>query len=345
MSIGTSARAASRRPGTTDRHASSVGIDDPRRRVAERAPGQVDRRFGEAGGRRRAGRAGGGGVGHCRRCSHGHVATGEAARGAGGSVRRHIASERRGDADDRALDRRQRPSSRFPIYTRANVGEVFPDPVTPLTADVGIPRAESGWRDAWERIGAFDHDEFDPNELGQLGIIGGYCYLNVSMTRIFGERTPGLSWQMIDEQLFGAQPGIPPYEEEPGDIRPDLSEKLGATFGWVLTTPELPELLESQAATKALRADRPDLGDAVRRGARQAARRPLGLALPPAVRAAHLRHVPRHGAGRHAGGDLRRGGQAGGDPRPPRRAGRRRLGRAVVRPVGARAASWPATPT
>ena len=26
-------------------------------------------------------------------------------------------------------------SERFPIYTRANVGEVFPDPVTPLTLE------------------------------------------------------------------------------------------------------------------------------------------------------------------------------------------------------------------
>ena len=28
-------------------------------------------------------------------------------------------------------------SARFPIYTRANVGEVFPDPVTPLTSSTG----------------------------------------------------------------------------------------------------------------------------------------------------------------------------------------------------------------
>jgi pyruvate,water dikinase len=66
---------------------------------------------------------------------------------------------------------------------------------------------------------------------------------------------------MMDEQLFGALPGIPPYSEQPGDVRPDLSEKIGATFGWALTVTELPELLESQAATKALRADRPDLGE------------------------------------------------------------------------------------
>ena len=51
-------------------------------------------------------------------------------------------------------------SERFPIYTRANVGEVFPDPVTPLTSDTALFLAELGWRDAWERMGAFDLDEF-----------------------------------------------------------------------------------------------------------------------------------------------------------------------------------------
>ncbi len=40
-------------------------------------------------------------------------------------------------------------SARFPIYTRANVGEVFPDPVTPLTSDTALWLAELGWRDAW----------------------------------------------------------------------------------------------------------------------------------------------------------------------------------------------------
>ena len=51
-------------------------------------------------------------------------------------------------------------SARFPIYTRANVGEVFPDPVTPLTFDSGLWLAELGWRDAWARMGAFEAEEF-----------------------------------------------------------------------------------------------------------------------------------------------------------------------------------------
>src|SRR4051794_27524118 len=60
-------------------------------------------------------------------------------------------------------------SERFPIYTRANVGEVFPDPVTPLTSDTALWGAELGWRDGWVRIGAFDEDEFPADQFCQLG--------------------------------------------------------------------------------------------------------------------------------------------------------------------------------
>jgi len=155
-------------------------------------------------------------------------------------------------------------SERFPIYTRANVGEVFPDPVTPLTSSSALFEAELGWRDAWVRMGAFDADEFPAGDFCQLGVLGGYCYLNASLIRLFGERAPGLSWQTMDEQFFGAQPGIPPYEQMPGDERPDLSEKIAATFGWVFGQQQLSDLTELTAdreLTKSLRDHRPDLAD------------------------------------------------------------------------------------
>jgi pyruvate,water dikinase len=153
-------------------------------------------------------------------------------------------------------------SERFPIYTRANVGEVFPDPVTPLASDTALYIAELGWRDAWVRMGAFDADEFPEEEFCQLGVAGGYCYLNASLIRLFGERAPGLSWQAMDDQFFGAQPGIPPYEEAPGDVRLDLTEKIGTTFAWVFgqhKLDDLTELTEDRIETKALRDTRPDL--------------------------------------------------------------------------------------
>jgi pyruvate,water dikinase len=65
----------------------------------------------------------------------------------------------------------------------------------------------------------------------------------------------------MDETFFGVMPGIPPYEEQPGDVRPDLSEKIGATFGWVFaqgSLSDLTELTDHRNETIALRANRPD---------------------------------------------------------------------------------------
>ena len=152
------------------------------------------------------------------------------------------------------------PSRRYPIYTRGNVGEVFPDPVTPFSATFAItPYSEPGWRDALVRTGVFTEDEFDPDHNEIIGIFGGYCYLNVSVNRISGVRVPGMTPEMIDLALFGSQPGIPPYEPVPGD---EDDERTDAAFDWliwIMTATELPELAEEERLTRALRDERPDV--------------------------------------------------------------------------------------
>ena len=152
-------------------------------------------------------------------------------------------------------------SERFPLYTRANVGEVFPDPVAPLTRSTYLWESELAWREAYVRMGAFELAEFPDDEFCILGVAGGYCYLNASVMRLFGERAPGMSWEVIDEQFFGAQPGIPDYEVQPGDVRADLSAKLEETIGWVFTQTHvdgLERLTDQRNRTVELRAQRPD---------------------------------------------------------------------------------------
>lgn len=150
------------------------------------------------------------------------------------------------------------PSTRYPIYTRGNVGEVFPDPVAPLSATLAItPYSEPGWRDALVRAGVFTADEFDPDNNEIIGIFGGYCYLNVSITRIMAVRIPGMTPEMIDLALFGAQPGVPPYAPQPGD---DDEARATAAFEWliwIMTATDLPELREAEEMTKRLRDERP----------------------------------------------------------------------------------------
>lgn len=152
------------------------------------------------------------------------------------------------------------PSKRYPLWTRANVGEVFPDPVAPLTFSLAMrTEVEGAWRDALVKMGTFTHDEFSPDDMETLGVFGGYCYLNASVTRILGERGPGLSAQMMDDLFFGAQPGIPPYEVAPGDQDEERTAAIGEVFQWAMTTPTLDLPKEAAAVVDGLRAARPNL--------------------------------------------------------------------------------------
>jgi len=152
------------------------------------------------------------------------------------------------------------PSKRYPLWTRANVGEVFPDPVSPLTFSLAMPTSvEGGWRDALVQMGAFTHDEFSPDNMETLGVFGGYCYLNAAVTRILGERGPGLTAQAMDDLFFGVQPGVPPYEVAPGDQNEERTAAIGATFQWAFGVEELEAPAASEQLVAGLKAARPNL--------------------------------------------------------------------------------------
>ncbi len=155
-------------------------------------------------------------------------------------------------------------SEEWDFYTRANVGEVFPDPVAPLSFfyfqnENGLGGSEMGFRNAYYRIGVMTPDELPDDECVFLGVTGGYAYLNASALRMLGHRAPGMTAQDIDDSFFGDAPGVPEFVVKPGFDRPDLTEKIGETFGWVLTTPSLPDVLAQEELVNGLRVARPDL--------------------------------------------------------------------------------------
>ena len=151
------------------------------------------------------------------------------------------------------------PSARYTLWTRGNVGEVFPWPVTPATWSLGVIQAsEPGWRDALDRFGAFDVGEFSPDNTEIIGCFGGYCYLNASVSRIFGVRTPGVTPEQMDYSLWGEMPGVPPYVPHDGDDDPSKTERIQATLNWIFTTTELPDLEADRQAMADRRANRPD---------------------------------------------------------------------------------------
>ncbi|MEX0874421.1 MAG: PEP-utilizing enzyme [Actinomycetota bacterium] len=108
------------------------------------------------------------------------------------------------------------PDQQFPLYTRGNIGEVFPTAVTPLTRTLFTPRLERGWRRLWTR----DLPVIDPSdhEFRILGFFGSYAYLNLSLIRRAADLSPGTSPEEIDHQFFAIGVKLPSHEPpaEPG---------------------------------------------------------------------------------------------------------------------------------
>ena len=156
------------------------------------------------------------------------------------------------------------PSEKYSIYTRANAGEVMPDPVSPLSSTMGLVSAgDLGWRDAYVKAGSFFYDEFDPDRPDTVGVFGGYLYLNMSMTRIYGLRTPGLSPEIVDFQYFGDMPGITPYADEarPDDENELATQLLQKYLDELFTRDDLPELRADRDQVDRLIARRPDFAE------------------------------------------------------------------------------------
>lgn len=120
------------------------------------------------------------------------------------------------------------PSARWPIYTRGNVGEVYPDVVLPLEWDLAGLASENGWRRGAESIGFATRSDYGDGDFVVIGVFGGYTYFNASFIRLLGVRTPGLAVNVIDTQFLG-EADVPAYRPRSGD------RNLGATFKVIRT--------------------------------------------------------------------------------------------------------------
>lgn len=149
------------------------------------------------------------------------------------------------------------PSDRYPVYTRANAGEVLPNPASPLgwttVWDHGV---NLGWRDAQISVGTCEPHEVTVDEV--VGCFGGYLYINASLARLFGVRGPNLSVDLIDFTYFGEHPDVPPYQPQDWHESAENTAKVGAWMADVLGN-DLGVLLDDQAEARALRSNRPDL--------------------------------------------------------------------------------------
>ncbi len=146
------------------------------------------------------------------------------------------------DAFEKIWETDNAPSRKWPLYTRGNVGEVFPEVVLPFTWDLIGKAAEDGWRQAFVKMGLVADGDFpDDEDMIILSVFGGYCYINASYVRILGVRAPGGKVENIDTMFFG-ESDAPAYEARDGDKNFRASLLVGKTLLRLLSTKELPAM-------------------------------------------------------------------------------------------------------
>ncbi len=151
-----------------------------------------------------------------------------------------------------------RASTRWPIYTRGNVGEVYPEVVLPLEWEIAGAASEQGWRHGAQEVGFVTADDYGPGDLVLLGVFGGYAYFNASLMRLLGVRTPGLAVDVIDTQFLG-DADVPAYRRRPGDRNLSASFKVVRTAIGTMRATSVPLLDEMRIKVDAYRAAAPPM--------------------------------------------------------------------------------------
>jgi pyruvate,water dikinase len=153
--------------------------------------------------------------------------------------------------------------SELPVWTRALVGEMLPEVVSPLGWSlVWEDCGALGWRDAMVRRMGFDEDEFSDEKPETIGLIGGYGYLNASHLRVWADRSPDLSVDHIDRILVNNGSPLPSHDRM-GWHNPDAVAEamLGQWYRWVMESRNQIELDKGHADSLECRNGRPVFSD------------------------------------------------------------------------------------
>lgn len=111
------------------------------------------------------------------------------------------------------------PIDEFPLYTRANIGEVIPGIISPLNASAGGTALDRGFVILGQMLGLWDPflDQMPPEVArgegaAYVGVFYGKAYLNLSLLTMGAELLPGSSSAALEEQYLGGvrHPGAAP---------------------------------------------------------------------------------------------------------------------------------------
>jgi rifampicin phosphotransferase len=115
------------------------------------------------------------------------------------------------------------PLADYPVYTRANIGEVIPGVISPLNASLGARTLDAGFMLLGKMLGMWDPflDQLPAGvatgeEPAYVGVFYGRAYLNLSLLTLGAALLPGTSAATLEEQYLG---GV----RNPGEPRPALT--------------------------------------------------------------------------------------------------------------------------
>ncbi len=156
------------------------------------------------------------------------------------------------------------PDRTATIWCRGNVGEVFPHVMTPLSFSLyvgAIARGQASAVREWGMVTAKQYAEFDPAEAWGTGVFGGYLYGNVTLSRTAVARSPGLTIELIDEQMFGLS-DAPPHHRGKGERNLPAAAKTARKLIATLWRSDDTRLRADQADIARYVAAQPDIGTA-----------------------------------------------------------------------------------
>ncbi len=133
------------------------------------------------------------------------------------------------------------PSTRYPVYTRGNAGEVWPEVAYPLSVSISRSVPDPLVQTMVD-TGIVTHADLAEGTACAGGCFGGYMYLNLSLNRMIAVRSPGVTIEESDAIYMGSEGIAPPHRPHPEDK--SLRGSLNAIRYIVgaLRTKALPEL-------------------------------------------------------------------------------------------------------
>lgn len=140
----------------------------------------------------------------------------------------------------------QVPSKRYPIYTRGNAGEVWPEVAYPLTITLTRKAGEIASAVAAINAGVITQKDIKDGPTCFGGVFAGYMYLNLSFGRMIAIRTPGTTIEKSDATYYGSEHEAPKYIPNKKDKSILASLKI-LKYGWrMLHTHDLPILQQDR---------------------------------------------------------------------------------------------------